>query len=408
MPVTPTTGPRKLHVGIEATTWPNPRGFGRFTRELVAALAARDSDFRYTLVFDRMGDFDLPAGVDVVCANTSKGLNDSAVGQDSRSLPYLWKMSRLVRRSNFDLFFFPAVYSFFPLLQRVPCVVCYHDATAERIPHLLFPTRWNRHMWRLKTRLAKWQTTRAMTVSRSSARDLENILRIPASKIDLVTEGADRAFRVVEDPEALAGARSRHGIPPDAEVLLTLGGMNAHKNVLAVLKALPGLVSKRPGTHLVVVGDTSGKGFWDNVPILQKFVAAHPPLEKHVHFTGHIGDEEVVNLLGSATALVFPSLWEGFGLPALEAMSCGVPVLASNRGSLPEVVGNAGLFFDPADPGETAATILRLLEDPDLRRQLAAAALQRARGFSWERGAELAEASFRRCLGIPEAENPSE
>jgi alpha-1,3-rhamnosyl/mannosyltransferase len=252
-------------------------------------------------------------------------------------------------------------------------------------------------LWRVKTQLARLQTTRAMTISRSSARDIENILRIPRDRIDLVTEAADPAFRVVDDPRATAAARARHGIPPNADLLVAIGGMNAHKNILGMLKALPVILGRHPGAHLAIVGDTSGKGFWDNVPELKRFVADHPPLQDHVHFTGYIADGEVVSLLNGAAALVFPSLWEGFGLPAVEALSCGVPVLASNRGSLPEVVGDAGLFFDPEDVLDIARCVLRFFTEPGLRSALASAALPRARSFTWERAAELAEVSFRRC-----------
>jgi len=385
------------HVGIDATTWPNERGFGRFTRELVKALAARESGFRYTLVFDQPPKFEVPAGVDVLNADTAKGLTESVVGDGFRSTRYWWRMSSQVRRAKFDIFFFPAVYSYFPLLARVPCVICYHDATAERIPHLLFPTKLNHRLWQLKTALAKFQTNRAMTVSQSSAKDLEAILRIPKNKIDLVTEGADDIFRVIGDPFIPKAARKKYAIPQEADVLLALGGMNAHKNILGVLKAMPEIIARRPNVHLVVVGDTSGKGFWDNVPQLQEFVRTNLPLSEHVHFTGYASDADVAALLNSAAALVFPSLWEGFGLPALEALSCGVPVLSSDRGSLPEVVGTAGLFYDPLDTADITRTILRFFEEPGLRQKLTEAALPRAKKFSWARAAELAEQCFLKC-----------
>lgn len=386
-----------LHVGIDATSWRNDRGFGRFTRELVTALAARDTGFRYTLFFDQPPATPMPPGVAVVSAQTRHHLAESAVGTSSRSIGYLWTMGQLVRQSQCDIFFFPAVYSYFPILTTTPCVVCYHDTTAERLPHLLFPTTLNHRLWQAKTALAKLQTTRAMTVSRSSANDLEHILRIPADRIDVVTEAADPVFRVIDDPAVAGRARARHGIPAGASLFVYVGGMNAHKNILGLLRAFPSVVERQPAAHLAIVGDTSGKGFWDNVPELREFVRTHPPLDRHVHFTGYLADPELVELLNGAEALVFPSLWEGFGLPAVEAMSCGVPVLASDRGSLPEVVGDGGLYYDPEQPDAIAECLVRFLSDAALRQRLRSAALARTAAFTWERAAELAEACFLRC-----------
>jgi alpha-1,3-rhamnosyl/mannosyltransferase len=386
-----------LHVGIDATSWRNDRGFGRFTRELVIALAARDTGFRYTLFFDQPPTEKMPAGVDIVSAATERNLTESAVGTTSRSIGYLWKMARLTRQVHCHLFFFPAVYSYFPLLSRIPCVVCYHDTTAERLPKYLFPTRLNHRLWQAKTALAKLQTTRAMTVSQSSAADVEQILRIPRHRIDVVTEAADPAFRVIEDPSVPAAARAKLGIPGSATLFVYVGGMNPHKNLIGLLRAMPKVIATCPDVHLAIVGDTSGKGFWDDVPALKEFVRTHPPLEQHVHFTGYLDDERLVALLNGAAALVFPSLWEGFGLPAVEAMSCGVPVLASRRSSLPEVVGDAGFFFDPETPASISDCLLQFVRQPELRAELREVALRRARTFTWERAAELAEACFFRC-----------
>jgi alpha-1,3-rhamnosyl/mannosyltransferase len=394
---------KALHVGVDATTWRNDRGFGRFTRELMTALAARQTGFRYTLFFDQPPEERMPDGVDVVSASTRRNLAESAVGRTSRSPAYLLKMGGLLRRARCDLFFFPAVYSYFPILTRTPCVVCYHDTTAERLPHLLFPSKLNHRLWQAKTALARFQTTRAMTVSQSSAADVERILRIPRERIDVVTEAADSIFRVIDDAGTHVRARLRCGVPPNASLLVYVGGMNPHKNLLGLLQAMPAVVNAHPDVFLAIVGDTSGKGFWDNVPELQEFVRTTPGLDEHVQFTGRLSDEDLVDLLNGTAALVFPSLWEGFGLPAVEAMACGVPVLASNQGSLPEVVGDAGLFFDPRDQAAIAACVSEFLADRASWPRYRAAALARARTFTWSRAAELAEDSFRRCVGAAPA-----
>ena len=111
---------RILHIGVDATSWQNNRGFGRFTRELVTALASRNAGFRYTLLFDQVPSEGLPANVGILSAKTQKTLNESAVGTTSRSVDYLWQLGKLARGARFDVFFFPSVYSYFPILARVP------------------------------------------------------------------------------------------------------------------------------------------------------------------------------------------------------------------------------------------------------------------------------------------------
>jgi alpha-1,3-rhamnosyl/mannosyltransferase len=320
-------------------------------------------------------------------------------GDSARPLGSLLRLGAAAGRGGFDVFFFPAVYSYFPLLARTPCVVCYHDTIAEQFPELIFRSRMNFRFWQAKTALARLQTTRAMTVSNASAHDIQTVLHIPADRIDVITEAASPAFSPIPDEAAKRAARDICGVPGDADLLVYVGGFNRHKNVLQLLKALPQGLAKRPSAHLVLVGDVSGAGFWDNVRELQAEAAGSEALREHVHFAGYLNDARLAALLSSAAALVLPSLLEGFGLPAVEAMACGAPVLASRRGSLPEVVGDAGLLFDPESPDDIARCIVDFLGDPDLRRRKGEIARRRASAFSWERAAQLAEASFRRAAG---------
>ncbi len=388
-----------IHVGIDASSWDNERGFGRFTRSLVEALARRDAGFRYTLLFDTPTDRPVPKGVSIAVAGAGQSMASASSGKGVRGGGDMVSQSRAAARLGSDVFFFPAVYSYYPILSRVPKVICFHDTIPERFPDLIFPSRWNFRLWQAKIWLAKMQATRIMTVSETSATDIASILRIRRARIDVVTEGAEAVFRPITNPARLAAARQRHGIPAGAPFLIYVGGFNRHKNVLRLIEAMPAILAACPGAHLAIVGRTTGERFWDNIDELKAGASRDARTSDRILFTGEISDEDMAELLNTAAALVMPSLWEGFGLPALEAMACGTPVLASDRGSLPEVVGEGGVFFDPGDGAELAAQAVRLLTAPGLQAGLAEKALARAGTFGWDRAAELAEGSFRRALG---------
>jgi alpha-1,3-rhamnosyl/mannosyltransferase len=277
-------------------------------------------------------------------------------------------------------------------------VIAFHDTIAERFPKLVFPTRRNHVLWQAKVALARLQAERVLTVSEASARDIERFLGVARARIDVITEGPSPTFRRLAGIDTQL-VRQKLLLPAQGELLVYVGGLSPHKNVISLLRALPGILARAPLVHLAIVGDISGKGFLDNVTELRAFVAARPALAPHVTFTGYLPDEQLVQLFHAASALVFPSLWEGFGLPAVEAMSTGLPVLASQRGSLPEVIGDAGMFFEPESPADIAQVCLKFLGDPALQRKLRKAAESRVRLFTWSRAAELTELSFRRTLG---------
>lgn len=388
-----------IHVGIDASSWGNERGFGRFTRSLVTALAARDRGFRYTLLFDTPPDRPAPDGASVVVAGADRSMAAAASGTGARGGADMWTQSKAAAALGADVFFFPAHYSFFPILARVPKVVCIHDTIPERFPDLIFPTRRNHLFWNAKTALAKWQATRVMTVSDASAADIAALLKVRRDRIDVVTEGAEAAFRPIPDAGIRRAARARYGLPEEAPLLVYVGGFNRHKNVLRLIEAMPAIVAACPDAHLAIVGRTTGARFWDNIDELKAGASRDARTSGRIVFTGEISDADMAELLNSAQGLVMPSLWEGFGLPALEAMSCGTPVLAANRGSLPEVVGDAGLYFEPEDGAELAARAVELLTGPGVQARLAANALKRAGMFGWDRAADLAERSFRKALG---------
>lgn len=390
-----------MHVGIDASAWDNERGFGRFTRSLVEALAARDTGFRYALLFGKAPERPVPEGVATLVAGSQKSMAEASSGAGARAGADMLTLSRAASRLGADLFFFPASYSFFPIFSRVPKLVCIHDTIPERFPDLIFPTRRNYRLWQAKSWLARAQARRVLTVSEASAADITALLGVPRGRIDVTTEGADETFRPIGDPARLAAARARHGIAKGDKVLIYIGGFNRHKNVLRLIEAMPAILAACPAARLVIVGRTTGDRFWDNVDELKAGASADARASGRISFAGEISDADMAELLNISEALVFPSLWEGFGLPAVEAMQCGTPVLASDRSSLPEVVGDGGLLFDPERTEELAGAAIRLLTEPGLRDRLASNALAQSRTFTWEKSAELTETAFRKTAGGP-------
>jgi glycosyltransferase involved in cell wall biosynthesis len=400
-----------VRIAVDASSCFNRRGFGRFARELLTALverAPRDG-FEYVLLVDREPtDGELPAplaSLERVNARPRRTVTASAVAGDRRSVGDLLAFTRAARRARADLLFEPAVYASFPLWPGTRSVVCFHDTIAESFPRLVFPDRRSELFWRAKSWLAARQATRVMTVSDASRAAVSACYRVPLERIDVVTEGADARFAPSRDRAALERALARFGVKPGAPWFLHVGGISPHKNLAALLAAFARLVDGAAPldvelleVELLLVGDRKADGFLDNAGELARTIDGDARLAKRVRFTGFVSDDELVALCQGAHALVMPSLLEGFGLPALEAMSCGTPVLASTAGALPEVVGDGGLLFDPRDDDAIAAAMRRIVVERGLREALAAKALARASRFSWARGAELAAASFARAL----------
>ena len=374
-----------MKVGIDASTWTNRRGYGRFTRELVKAMVRSHPEHDFVLVVDAataaQGEFPERATLEVVA--TSEQQIQAASADGSRQIVDLWRMARAVARARFDVFFFPTRYSFFPLICATPTVIAFHDATAERHPELIFPGFRSRLLWRIKTRLALRRADRLVTVSQDARRQLSDVFQYPAESITVISEGPDPIFRPRIDDGEAANIRDRFMLPPDDPLILYVGGISPHKNLQGLLHAL----ERVPGSwHLVLVGDYKNDSFWGCYSELVTLLG-DIGLSGRVTFTGFVTDEELLHFYNASTMLVLPSMSEGFGLPVVEAMACGLPVAASARNSIPEVLGDAGLLFDPTSVEDISGCITRLLEDPQLRDQLRLLGLARAERYSWEQGA---------------------
>ena len=382
-----------MRIGVDASTWGNNRGFGRFTRELVGAMARRGGDHDLVLLTDDALPLDgLGPRAALAPVRSARRVIDAATASGRRGVADLLAFRRRAAAERLDVLFFPAVYSWFPPPRGLPNVVTFHDAIAERFPDLVFPHWRQRLAWTAKTWAAKRAASRVLTVSESAKAEIVRFLGIPAARIDVIREGAAPAFAPVADPARRAVARAAAGLPEGARFLIYVGGFAPHKNLLRLLEAFDRVLAREGLGDLALVlgGDPGGGGFHSITDRLRAAVAASPRLARAVRFPGYLPDDDLAALHTEALALVLPSLSEGFGLPALEAMRCGAPVLGAAGGAVMEVAGGAGLGFDPLDAGSIAAAIERIARDGALRGRLRAQAIPETGRNTWEEGAELA------------------
>jgi len=261
---------------------------------------------------------------------------------------------------------------------KPPTVVTLHD-----LQHHDLPGQWSKagRLWRrLAYDRAAREATTVVTCSEFSKRRICAALGIDPSRVFWAHHGVETDRFNPKRTAFLDGSvAERHGLP--GRFLLYPAGFWPHKNHARLFEALAQTADRR--TPLLLTGSAT--------PLLDELeqLSGRLGLLRRVYYLGFVRDRELPALYRLATAVVFPSLYEGFGLPPLEAMACGCPVASSRAGALAEVIGDAALELDPHDPSQMANAIDRLLEDQQLREQLAARGLERARSFSWRRSAEL-------------------
>ena len=354
-------------------------------------MARRPRGHEIVLVVDRQtaAEHAMPEGCRVEVVPTRQQPTRAASAQGARGLGDLLRLSRAASACEADVFFFPAVYSFFPLARLRPMVVAFHDAIAEEHPDLVLPEWRGRMFWKAKTWLARHQATCLLTVSESARAQIVGAFGYPRERIHVVAEAAGDEFRPLDgsDRASIGRVMETYGLPGDRPLLVYVGGLSPHKNLEGLMDAMARVCRRGGRVHLAMVGDPGADGFNSSHSAL---VARRQALglEDAVTFTGYVPGDDLVPLYNAASAVVLPSFSEGFGLPALEAMACGVPVAASRAGALPEVVGDAGLFFDPRDAEEMARVLEQLVADDALRARLGEAGRRRARLFSWAAAAE--------------------
>ncbi|NTU80748.1 MAG: glycosyltransferase family 4 protein [Chloroflexales bacterium] len=376
-----------MHVAINAHLLAHTRSFRRagvshYIEQVLVHLGQLDHANRYSVY-------------------TTRGLDNRALGLPSNfrvlpsRLPTInprvripWEQMLaplLLRRIGADLFH--GVLNVIPLACPVPGVVTVHDLAFIRFPQTF--RAYNRTYLDFATRLSARRATRILAVSEHTKREVVGILGVPAERV-VVTPNAARAHFRPPEPAALAAFRAAKGLPE--RFVFYVGTLEPRKNLTTLLEAYAE-VARRHDVPLLVGG---GKG-WLYDAVFKRLEELG--LRERVRFVGYIEEDELPLWYAAATVFVFPSIYEGFGMPPLEAMACGTPVVTSNSSSLPEVVGEAGLMVSPYDPAAFAEAIDRVLGDADLRHELRARGLARARSFDWRVTAERTLAAYEAAAG---------
>lgn len=378
-----------MRIGVDAACWSNPRGYGRFARELLKALLELDQKNEYVFFLDpETSRFpDLPGRIVRRIPPVSEAPSRAASASGRRSIRDVWRMTRSVAKEKLDIFFFPSVYTYFPLLGKSKKIVAIHDVIAERYPGLVFASKKNRWLWNLKVRAAIRQADVIISVSEFSKQGIVDVYHMPDRRIKVVSEAAGPHFRPLARNEEyrLKLVQMKGGLSPG--FILYVGGIAPHKNLPALISAYSMLL-KYPQfekVKLVLAGDYEKDVFLIDSGLREQIERLR--LTDRVVLAGFVSDRDLVYLYNAASVFVLPSFCEGFGLPALEAMSCGTPVICSRTTSLPEVVGDAGLFFDPHNPTELLEQLLRVLRNGAFREELSRRSLQRAARYSWAHSA---------------------
>jgi glycosyltransferase involved in cell wall biosynthesis len=375
-----------MRIGINALFLQKPAtGMGQHLFHLVEGMdALEDKDNQYVLLsprFRRAYTVRAPQlsdrfrEVEVVSALARLGENAEKLW---------WEQIGIVRaglHEKIDLLHCP--YWANPLWSPWPTVVTIHDVIQFVLPEYAW-RKISRFYFSLVSRAAR-RASAIIAVSECSKRDIVKLLGLPAERIHVIGNAVDEGFHPVRDAWLLANVRERYGIGP--RFILYFGGFDLRKNVPRLIEAYARLPhSVRDEYQLVLAGRYQRLGhplFPDPRLTVQQF-----GLNGRVIFTGQIREQDKAPLYSAATLFTFPSLYEGFGIPVLEAMACGTPVLTSDISALPEVAADAGVLVNPYDVAAICEGMATLLEDQKRREDLSRRGLERARRFTWRQVAE--------------------
>ncbi len=374
-----------MRIGIDVLFWiPNAMGGSQtYSGELIRALAELDGGDEYVVFLNADG------ARRFVPPSPRFRVQVCPIPGRFRPLRVLWQHLILpvqVRRLGIDVLHSLGYMG--PLAVPTKQVVTVLDMVHYLFPQDIEPPK--RHLWRALFPLSLWRADRVITFSESVRQEVGRFFPWALAKTVVIPLAVDRSLF---NPGPTGAARGRPGGRP---FLLAVATMSRHKNLDRLVVAYAQVRRVYPDLQLILAGLMRP---WQREGLEQRIRALG--LEGHVVLAGWVSSEELVRLYRTAEALVFPSLYEGFGFPPLEAMACGCPVVASNASAVPEVSGGAAVFFDPEDEGDMARAILAVLSSPNERERLVRLGLERALEYTWQETAARTYEVYRSCYQKP-------
>jgi glycosyltransferase involved in cell wall biosynthesis len=360
-----------MRIGVEGRTLQGRRyGVARYLTNLLRELVGIDEENEY-LVYLSEPIEPLEFSADNLSTTVLSGRGPSLA----------WRhllLPRRMRRDEIDLHFSPAY--FLPLIKVCPSIVVVHDLTFKVHPE------WFARDWRMRFDELFWREVRKadriLTVSEHSKKDIVRFLGVEPGRVTAIPEAADGRFRKLEDERLLAAVREKYGLPE--RFVLTVGAIHTRRNLERLIEALA-LAREQAGVEafLMIIGTPAEF----SPPVDIPGTAERCGLADRVLHVEYVSEEDLLLLYNASGLFAYPSIYEGFGLPVIEAMACGVPVVCSDVTSIPEVAGDAALYFDPEKTEEIAEAISLALTDAAVRKRLESAGPERASLFSWKRTA---------------------
>ena len=348
-------------------------GIGLFTFEMLNIITKQHPEISFYFIFDRKPSADFIFGDNV---------QPVVLWPKTRHIylfPFWYQiiLKKALRRLNPDVFV--ATDGMFPLRSNINTLAVIHDLNFEHYPETL-PKNVLNYYLKYFPQFAK-KATRIATVSEFSKNDIVNTYHIKEDKIDVVYNGANSKFQPISFEEKL---KVKTTYTQQQNYFLFVGTLHPRKNILRLLMAFNQFKKVTKSKMKLVL---AGKKMWWTTEINAFFEQME--VKSDVVFTGRLSEQELIKITAAAYAITYVSIFEGFGIPLVEAMQCGVPVITSNVTSMPEVVEDAGLLVNPFSEEEITQAMIRLAADENLRKELMLKSIQQATKFSWEKSAQL-------------------